>query len=235
MKKSLLVIAILAISISGSVQGQTSEYKPVKKTITAEVGVTGGLFNTNYVLNEGILRFRYFIKNDLAFRLGLGIGSTNVESTNVVVSPAPSTTTTTKTSSRTFNLGIEKHFMGSDRLSTYVGADFLIGFNGASINAATADGTFSNIDGATSLAGASRAGSSFGLRIVTGADYYIAKKLYLGVEVGLGYTSGKLDAVNQSTKVTPTGSVVDNGLYADGKRSQSFTQVVGGVKLGYQF
>ena len=236
MNKILFSIAVLAISVSGfSQEKSTSEYKPVKGTVTTEVGVTGGLFSTSYVLNEGVLRFRYFIKSDLAFRLGLGLGSTKTESTNVVVSPTPSTTTITRTTSRTFNLGIEKHFAGTDRLSTYIGADLLIGFNGASQTNEDSDGTFANVNGSTSFGGANRAGSSFGVRAVTGADYYFTKKLYLGVEVGLSYVSSNNDVVSQSVKGTPTGPTVDTNLFSEGKGSATNTSVVGGVRLGYQF
>jgi hypothetical protein len=213
----------------------TSEYKPVKGTLTTEVGLTGGLNNASFDLNEGTVKFRYFLKDNFALRAGLGLSSTSNESSNVVVSPIPVTNTKVKTSQRIFTLGVEKHFSGSDRLSTYVGADLIFGANGASRKVETADGTFNNIEGATSAGGASRAGSFFGVRFTTGADYYIAKKVFLGVEAGIAYTSGSSDTVSNSLKATPAGATVNTDLFSEGKNSNTLTSVFGGVKIGYQF
>ena len=252
MKKVLLFTALLAVSLSSVAQKRTatsvssssastssytstSEFKPTEGTITTEVGVSGGINNTNFGLSDIGAKFRYFFKDDIAFRLGLSLGSSKDESTNVVPVNTPSTTIVERTTNRTFSIGAEKHFTGADRLSTFVGADILFGFNGASRKSDTSNGTFNYIEGATSGGAANRAGSFFGLRITTGADYYFTKKLYLGVEVGLGYVAGTTDEVKGSVKSTPSGAVTDSVLYSEGKNSSTSTNVVGGLKLGFQF
>ncbi len=233
MKKLVTLLAVIAFGFGANAQ----EYKPTKGTVTTEVGVAGGLGETSVGLNEGIAKFRYFLKDNIALRLGLGFSSSNTESTSVAIAPATVTTTTiTKLSNRNFSLGAEKHFNGSDRLSTFIGADLLIGFNGASRTETDSDGPFYNISGANGLvAGSNRAGSIFGIRLVTGADYYIAKKLYLGVEVGLEYLSGTADAVSTSIKLTPTGPTTETNVASEGKISGTNTNIVGGIKIGYQF
>ncbi len=59
--------------------------------------------------------------------------------------------------------------------------------------------------------------------------------MYLGVEVGLAYLTGGSDAVSTSIKATPAGSTVDTTLSNEGNVSQTNTNIVGGIKIGYQF
>jgi hypothetical protein len=244
MKKIISTVALLAITFTGFAQDDSSsEYKPKKGTITTEVGLVGGLNNANFNLNEGTAKFRYFFKDAIAFRLGLGIASQSTTNSNPQTAvppatPVPITTDVTKFSSKLFSLGVEKHFKGSDRLSTYAGFDLLLGFVGSSAESSTDNGTFANLSGATDIVSGrpvNRSGSEFGVRITTGADYYIVKKVYLGVELGLSYISSSSDAVTSSIKSLPTGPVVDTNLFAKGKGSGTNTQIIGGVKIGYQF
>ena len=77
--------------------------------------------------------------------------------------------------------GFEKHMAGTERLSPYCGAEIAItmvtskevkeGANGdGSVNKTTTKGA----DGSL----------SFGAGLLAGVDYYIAKSLYLGAEIG---------------------------------------------------
>ena len=261
MKKVLFLTALLAVTLTSVAQKRTttpatptyvsssttatSDFKPTKGTITAEVGIVGGLFNTTPTLNEGAAKFRYFFKDDIAFRLGLAFGSSSTETPNAGLGTAasPLFTATSKYNSKTFNLGVEKHFSGAERLSTYVGFDLLIGFNGASYSdstetGATAGSSSNSTTGAANAsgfgAGAFRAGSSFGARLTTGADYYFSKKLYLGVEVGLSYVRRTLDAVTTNNTTGGTASP-EVRVSNEGKGSNTVTNIVGGLKLGYQF
>ena len=212
--------------------GSTSEFKPVKGTVTTEVGVSGGLFNTDFGVIDAAAKFRYFIKDDLAIRAGLGLGSRKVETNSVPAPNGNQTTTVQRYTDRVFNIGAEKHFSGSDRLSTYVGADLLFAFQGASTKTTTNFDSASNtIDGQ----GLGRnAGSGFGVRVTTGADYYFTKKLYLGVEVGLSYIMGTTDEVS-TTNVAANGNSTTTVNFAKGSDSETSTRTIGGLKLGFQF
>lgn len=241
MKKLILsALAIFALTTANAqktkkTNSETTEsfnFKPTEGTITTEVGVSGGISNTDFGLIGSTAKFRYFIKDDLAVRAGLGLFSRKEETNTVPAANGNQSTTVARYADKTFTIGAEKHFGGAERLSTYVGADILLGFQGASSKTTT------NFDGSsTSIEGQGlgrRAGSNFGIRVTTGADYYFSKKLYLGVEVGLGYTMGTSDEVN-TTVVLPNGNTTTTVNTAKGTNSDTFTNVVGGLKLGYQF
>jgi hypothetical protein len=235
MKKVLLTAAaVMTFGLMNAQEETTSAYKPVKGTITTEVGLVGGLNNTDFSLNSNTtsaVKFRYFLKDDMALRIGLGINSDKNE---IVDNSDPSDVATliNKNSNNLINLGFEKHFAGADRLSTYAGADLLIGFKGASTEG-TANGYSLNIDGANldpntgNLVG--NASTDLGFRLFTGADYYITKKVYLGVEAGLNFLSSS----QKDIEITETGSPNEN--IAGGKSGGFSTNVIGGVRIGFQF
>jgi hypothetical protein len=229
----------------------TSEYKPVKGSITTEVGLVGGLGNSGFNLNTSTslggsptLKFRYFYKDNIAFRLGFSANrnASNTAPTSTTVNtpatPAPAfiPSSTTFNSSTFFgiNLGVEKHFKGSDRLSTFAAADLLIGTRSSyseTVNntTATSSTTFTDKN--------NNGDSYFGLGLLTGADYYIAKKVYLGVELGIALLRSS-DKDRVRTTQTTTGSTVNTSEVTDSVGGSNFaiaTTLMGGVRIGYQF
>ena len=230
MKKVFLIAASFLAFQAANAQEEVS-YKPTTGTVTTEVGLTGGLNNANFDLNTGVLKFRYFLKDDLGLRLGFATNSIKNESVDNS-DPLNIGTTTDKRSNLTINLGIEKHFAGSDRLSTYAGADLLINFASASTDYSennfsyTVEGANQNLD---NNAFSNNAYTAFGARIFTGADYYIAKKLFLGVEAGLSFLTGKTKDITISQTATQDVNI------AGGKASGITTSITGGVRIGYQF
>jgi outer membrane protein W len=229
MKKVLLTAAaVMTFGLMSAQEETTSAYKPVKGTIATEVALIGGLNNADFNLNSGALKFRYFLKDDMALRLGLGLNSNKIEDVDNS-NPANIETEIRKNSSTLLNLGIEKHFAGSERLSTYAGADLLIGFNGASYEY-TENGYSYEEDASTNNGlNTINASTSFGLRVLTGADYYITKKVFLGVEAGLNFMSEKA----KDNTITETGN--PTVTVAGGKSGGFSTSVVGGVRIGFQF
>jgi hypothetical protein len=226
----------------------SSEYKPSKGSLTTEVGFLGAtsgaineLNNSSNFSGKPILRFRYFHKDDLAIRLGLSTirnSNENTPKTDVSVSPGPSpapspnsVTTFSSTSSFDINLGAEKHFRGSDRLSTYAGADILFGFTGStSKETLNPSGDFVEVKNDTG-------NNYFGLGLFTGADYYIAKKLYLGVELGLRLTTKNLRDRVETERVT-TGGTSTTTTITTSDRGSDFEltpTIVSAIRLGYQF
>lgn len=180
--RKLLIIASLFFA-GATVQAQ--DFKPQAGSVTTDFGLYGGISDSELDLNEGILRFRYFAKENLAYRLGFGAGVyNNVD--KVYGADGEEGSRTYTDNSLTINLGIEKHFAGTNRLSPYVGADLLFGTS----KETTKDENYLN--GAYSATNNTEfkgpGDISFGLRGVIGADYYIAKHLFLGAEAGLGLT-----------------------------------------------
>lgn len=237
MKKVLLSLTIAVLGLTAHAQ----DFKPVKGDITAEFGLTGGINDTNFELNEGagLLRFRYFQKDNLAYRLGFNVGSQN-ETNNAygaVGTPAEGKegSSTQKGTEFLINLGVEKHFAGTDRLSPYVGGDILFG-------AGTTKTSFENATGSvgspvytegTSSEVKGPGYTSFGLRGVIGADYYIAKRLYLGVEAGFGFEYAKDGKTTVSSTIAGNTTTVTND--SAGNSFEISPSIITGVRVGFAF
>src|SRR5688572_13378152 len=123
MKKLILSAALLAGITFGTKAQNTASgeggIKPASGDITMEANVN--LLNGNVNLSNSLnqIRGRYFLSDDMAFRLGTNIRyrsddpEVNIKTSTFEFSLAP---------------GIEKHFAGTNRLSPYIGADLLFGF-----------------------------------------------------------------------------------------------------------
>lgn len=237
MKKLLLSLSVAFLGLAA----QAQDFKPVKGDVTTEFGLTGGINTTNFNLNEGagLLRFRYFQKDNLAYRLGFNVGSQK-ETNNAY--GAVGTPNEGKEGSSTrnetqflINLGVEKHFTGTERLSPYVGGDILFG-------AGTTKTSFDNATGAvnnpvyaenTSSEVKGPGYTSFGLRGVIGADYYIAKRLYLGVEAGFGFIYEKEGKTTATTTVA--GNTTTVKTKSAGNSFEINPSVITGVRVGFAF
>lgn len=230
MKKVLLFLGMAICGVAANAQ----DFKPVAGDVTTEFGLTGGINNTDFKLNDGaaLLRFRYFNKEKVAYRLGFNVSTVN-DKTNAYGANAEKGTFTKKATEVLINLGIEKHFTGTDRLSPYVGGDILFGTgsknetaeNTTDKGATYTKDTFKETKGPGYVA--------FGLRGVVGADYYIAKRMYLGVEAGLGLLyqkEGKTKTVSTAAGVTTTTESKSAGSNFEIKPS-----VITGVRIGFAF
>jgi hypothetical protein len=249
--KKLLAAATLLASLSVNAQDTKktttlSNYKPHQGTVTAEFGLSGGLLNTNVNLNNnaGLLRFRYFLNDDLAVRIGFSVNSkTNTD--NYYGGPGNSQTGSRvrKNSGTTFNLGVEKHLTGTERLSTYIGADFLVSINAASEKWENSNGTAyvagqsREIKGFNTVAGGTSASTGLGLRLVAGGEYYIVKNVYLGAELGFGFVSSKFKDITDKTTVLvgTTSTTTANDRKSPGKGFEISPSIVTGVRIGFQF
>lgn len=233
MKKIVLSASLVALSLFAKAQDATGEHKPVQGDVTTEFSY-GGLFNnTQLGLNNGQLKFRYFVADNLAGRIGFNVSSSS-QTDHVYGNDDEVGSSRQSTNNVGFNLGLEKHFTGSDRLSTYAGADLLL-----QLNSEKQKLTDTNFSGSSYLAGASGKGKSgstgIGLRLVTGADYYIVKKVYIGGELGWGF----LYTVARDTKFeykSETTTVTDSFPAEEGARSfEVKPSVVGAIRLGFRF
>lgn len=236
MKKVLL---FLGMAIFG-VAAQAQDFKPVAGDVTTEFGLTGGVNRTDFKLNEGaaaLLRFRYFNTEKVAYRLGFNVSSTNNKAN--AYDGAKKGTFTVKATEVLINLGIEKHFTGTDRLSPYVGGDILFGTGTGKmtsdnvtgkiteneLSATYKDNYFNEAKGPGYV--------SFGLRGVVGADYYIAKRMYLGVEAGLGLVYEKEG--KSKDKTTVSGVTTTTEHKSAGSSFNIKPSVITGVRIGFAF
>ncbi len=200
-------------------------YKPVAGDVTAELGLTGGLGNTSVAIADqgfgagAMFKGRYFTTDKMAYRATVVIGNTDTEDNK---------TSNTVVEDSDFNLGlgfgIEKHFTGTERLSPYVGGDILIGF--ANQKQTT---TYTPTNGTPQVMETTGPNSfNFGVRGVFGADYYFVKRVFLGVEAGLG--------LMYKSEGDTTVKVANTTNTKKGGSSFNITPaVVGGIRIGYAF
>lgn len=118
--------------------------------------------------------------------------------------------------------GIERHFKGTRRLDPYVGATLSLAFVGKQRTKGIDDfvdddGSFEKIE-TNSLA---PGGFGLGLDGFIGFNYYVAKKISIGLEYSLGLSliriKGKFsDKITTSEKSSPTGLVTTSTTETDG-------------------
>jgi hypothetical protein len=128
-------------------------------------------------LSYPVLKTRRFISNNIAERYIVNL--TVVNSSDSLFSQT--------NFGLSLGYGREKHFRGSDRLSTYLGWDIAIAF--ASIQVER---------------GNNLGGFGFSARGFTGMDYYIAPKLYLGTEFGVGFNQTISNSSSFQFNLKPT-------------------------------
>lgn len=225
MKK--LAILVGAIALTGSTFAQ-------KATTDSPFSLEGQLgFNASTLsFNAPAIRFRYFVADNIAARLTLGIGNSsetfNYYETEDMNSGA-SGTEVNKEGGWNVAIGGEYHFAGTDRLSPYGGLDILIGGGSATADWTNYDGTGYTADFTRAIEAKT---SAFGVNLVAGADYYFAENFYLGMELGLGFMS---ETVKAGTDVTTIGGVSVTSTSNEAKYSGFGNNFIGNFRLGWRF
>lgn len=225
--------------------------KPTTGNITAEVNVNLnnlGLFHGSgsgspFGLNYGgtSVRGRYFISDNMAARLGLNITSDNWKKRFLEKPDGTGDEGLRKRTSSTVSIkpGIEKHFTGGEKLSTYAGAELNISINSAKETWDKYDGTGYNKDVTGEIKGAWSdtnatvfSGLGLGLNVFAGADYYFMEKVYLGLEFGLGVSRDVSKKVETTINVAGTSTTT----VTSGKWNVRINPyVVSGIRLGFIF
>lgn len=228
MKKLVLVGALAAF---GAMHAQEDRsFKPEAGDVTAEVGLSGGLGNTSVSLadqgfgNGAMLKGRYFTSEKNAFRAVLFLGSDSVTEKN-----NPNITDKETQTGFGIGFGMERHFTGTERLSPYVGGDVLLGFTNSKME--TTNTTLPN----STVTVVQKGPNAFriGVRGVFGADYYFVRRVYLGVEGGLGlFYQNEGDTTVTTTNGTNAPVVTTT---TGGSSFQVKPSVVGGLRLGFVF
>jgi len=180
MKKSLATSVFVLFVFVGFSQDslKTLSYKPNAKSFTAEVN-----FNpfSSSPISINYLRFRTFVNERQAFRFGVSIGLRNQKAIENV---------TQSSFEISLRPGYEWHFAGTERLSPFVGLDADVTIKSSSFSDDRDPGTrgvIKSVSGAWDPNGTERGFTRFGANFLMGADYYIVKRLYLGLEIGYGF------------------------------------------------
>ena len=250
MKKTLLC-AIFAIStlaaFAQSDAGSASEKPSLKSAAGSFVTeLNFNPFKGNLSLNNSLnqVKFRYFIKDDLAIRLGANINQKDSVHNSGNPYGTQSTVQNNERKSTTLgiNLGLEKHFKGTSRLSPYAGAELSLSSRSAnqditngSVSTSVENGWIEYVSQNSQLYYSTiveNAYTRFGINAFAGFDFYMAKNFFFGYEFNLGYAKTDYKTV----EVITTGQNNQNPLNTSKNSSSTFgTFLMNGIRIGYSF
>lgn len=230
MKKiSLVVLAMCAVVLVNAQVESGTGYKHYAgaRNLEVQFAPLGGT-----PISIGGLKFRSFSTDDSALRLNVFLGISN-DTDKRTETDSNGDDVTLKNANSSFSIqvkpGFENHFAGTERLSPYYGVEGVIGFRTSSAKTETlaADDDIlttknknPNNDGYFRL----------GANAILGADYYFAKSIYLGTEVGFGF---QFDLEHDDVVVPDDGDDITN---SEGGVLFNFgPNVVGQIRLGFLF
>lgn len=194
-------------------------FKPGSERFGAEAGLYLG---SGFGLNGGNLNFNFTLSDEWMVRLGFGL--TVVKNATTDENERNHHTTTTN-----FNVkpGVVYSFAGTDRLEPYVGAEFVFNL-GSECQYDEEETEEKVVDTSNKTRTPSYGGNAF-----TGFNFYVAKDLYIGAEVGFGFAITP-DAHN--VKTDAEGKVNDS----KDNKAKSHTTVINpvftpSVRVGWKF
>lgn len=228
MKKKVLLIAAIAAGVFTTSNVNAQDFKPAGGEKNVEVNFTP-MGNAPISINN--LRFRYFSSSDMAFRVGFSVSSSST-TTPSIVQDSNGEDQEVESKSSTFGLsinpGIEKHFEGTDRLSPYVGAVLNFSMVNSKTTSESLDQNDAVVESEVKNSNGTD-GTTFGLNLVLGTDWYISKHLYMGTEVGFGFsTTSFADTEN----TPPTGPSVTTPNGSSFNLGPNFNSA---IRLGFLF
>lgn len=220
---------VLLLSIFSKVFSQEAKeeqsadlsYKAHAKNLTAEVN-----FNpfSSAPISINYFRLRTFINDRSAVRMGFSISARNQKQIENV---------TQSSFEISLRPGYEHHFQGTERLSPFVGFDVDITIKSSSFSddrEVATRGPIKSVSGAWDSNGTERGFTRFGANFLVGADYYVVKRLYLGLEFGYGF-----QLVNSSDiTVTPFSGTAGQPLKG-GSTFQLGPNFNSSLRLGFVF
>jgi hypothetical protein len=202
-------------------------------------------FNAELSLNNLIdqLKLRFFTSDNFAIRLGFTVNSVDkdITTSNPYGTNPYNIIENKKSTLIGVNAGIEKHFLGTRRLSPYLGIELAIANRSSShiINDGTTETTIDNAWRTTSIVNNSfvygyeqKAFFQYGANIIAGFDFYVARHFFIGYEAvyKVSYTDYK--GVSITTVGTPFPQ--DNPDIQETEFSLS-PYLLNGIRVGYVF
>ncbi len=230
MKKVLLSIFTAAgIVFTASAQDESSsvmKQESGNRNLEVQFAPLGGS-----PISIGGIRYRAFLSDQTAYRATVFIGYSS-ESTITQQENSGASLKELKDTDNSFTIslrpGYEKHFNGTKRLSPYVGGEIDFALQTSSSETQSqpaADVVSTTIKGQDGFV-------RFGLNGFAGVDYYIAQKLYLGTELGFGFS------LTSNSDVTVESDAPGFTAPDPQKQGSSFNlgpNVLGQIRLGFLF
>ncbi|MCD6201307.1 MAG: hypothetical protein J7K46_05810 [Bacteroidales bacterium] len=180
---------------------------------------------------DGGIKYRYFLSENMALRAVVRIGFSN---TTQITQQADSENDLLelKNINRSYSVllkpGIEKHFLRYNRLSPYIGAQLLIGYNTNQRIEEHQDNheiyltKWENSPGHFNL----------GTDMFAGFDYYFIKKLYFGLEIGYGVYYNKDLKFKYTDEKYPD---QNNAIKQGSSFGLSPSMATGNIRFGWTF
>jgi len=250
MKRTILIMASVFATLGAFAQttkiDSEQSLKPTTKSLTTELNVNpfNGQVSLNNSLNQ--IKFRYFVSPSVALRLGFN--ATRIDSSLNVNNPygtnSYSNSDQKKSTTIGANLGVEKHFLGTKRLSPYIGADFSITERSSSevstVNQSTTTVTngwyytYYNPSTNSNITQVQQPGfTRYGLNLFTGFDFYISRHFFFGYE--FDYSISKTSWKEVSITNTPTTGTTTGNASVKNTNTTFGPSLINGIRLGYSF
>lgn len=234
MKKLILSLAVIATTGSLFAQRPVDGANPF--SLEGQVSLNSASGNT---FAAPTIRFRYFVMDNLSLRLGATFNSMSSKQNFYGSVAAPMNyedsvgTVTTKSMAYNFSIGAAYHFSQLEKLSPYVGIDFVIG---GAIDRQFGENSDNNTWIDEFQYETKTPGIMFGGNIVAGVDWYFAQNVYLGAEFGWGVSSVSYKDI--TTSVTVAGTTTETVTPVTGSAASMLSlghNFIGGLRLGWRF
>ena len=228
--KKLFVLAG-AVVLSSSLFAQKPTSSDAKYSLEGNINYNG---TDGFSWTAPNLRARYFVNDNIAARVQLGLGSTSDKS--FAYENADGTggkgIIVDKNSGWSMQLGAEYHLAGTEKMSPYFMGGLTFGGNTESTKGT--DVNQSNYYTAGDKYSATAKSSSLGFALGAGMDYYVAENMYLGLELGWGFARVSDGGVKSS--VTSGGTTVDVDIPSAGSASGMGTGAMNtAFRIGWRF
>ena len=219
MKRLFTSILLVSISLHSLAQKQESGDVPIELEFSP-LGANP--------LKISSIRTRYFVSDNLAYRIGLFAGGSRKPSYSEV------NNVELVNSTRNFNFtlrpGIEKHFKGTRNLSPYYGGELSYSFKK---DVTSSESAWTSNTNEIKTQKNKSSNSTFGINLFTGADFYITDKIFLGVEIGFGLQYEGRGRSSVSWKNPETSSDANSKEIGNSASFQWGPNYQGTIRLGY--
>ena len=239
MKKILLVVLTIVSASVVSVNAQELEVlKPKAGSFSLEVGFSPLSLagdNSSVHLPMGNLTGIYSVSDKWGVRLALGFSSIKGDWDNGEEAEDNEVLTFTQS---IFSVapGFTYSFSGTRRLAPYIGGEFMFASATNKYKEKMADYESIETNGEQiygNLYGGEFPFTAYGVNLITGFNYYFAKNIYLGIEVGLGMQGVKAKTTKFEETIDNVTETEDGKIKASGLTFSLYANPQ--IRLGWAF
>jgi len=245
MRTIKLLIALLICVPAFAQQEQSDFLRPLQGDKAISFTFSGlsvlNLGNRTDPIHSGqVLDARYFHRDDIAFRVGLGVDKLNITATivNDTTGGVPLTESETKTSQTGFSigLGVEKHIKTkSNRVDPFMGAGLYyttLGIQTVNATSTTTqtNGNYVKTESETKTPGQ----NAFALGLDLGFFWYFAPNIAFGSSFELGFATQKLGGDTETTTTTTsnTGGTITSMTSTSSSKTETKNTFIRTINTG---